>query len=282
MSKDSVANLIRRAIPRSIRNSVRSPSKSFGWLWDSGRFALGGKNELRLDNDMRIICHPRAYKVARAAQFSDPEQREEFQGFLRLCSKGMHLFDLGAHFGLFSLVVARYYGAAVAVDPSPIACKMIETQARLNDCAGRIRILQTAVSDAEQKVTMVASGVFSDGYFKVAHDRPSSELETVNSTTIDSMAVQFGAPTHIKIDVEGHEAAVLRGARSTLSRASPILFVELHNHFVRAEGGDPNEALDELQRSGYRLLGPDGLSIGRDAVLAHPICRVLARRIASA
>jgi FkbM family methyltransferase len=235
-----------------------------------------------LDNEMQIVCHPRAYKVARAAQFADPEQIEEFQSFLRLCSKGMNLFDLGAHYGLFSLVVARYYGAAVAVDPSPIACKMIETQARLNDCAGRIRILQTAVSDAEQKVTMVASGVFSDGYFKVAHDRPPSELETVTSTTIDAMAAQFGAPTHIKIDVEGHEAAVLRGARETLRAASPVLFVELHNGLVQAEGGDPNEALNELQRLGYQLATPQGLPIARDSVLSHPICRVVARRIISA
>ncbi len=190
----------------------------------------------------------------------------------------MRLFDLGAHFGFFSLVVARYYGTAIAVDPSPVACRMIQRQISLNNCSERIQVLQVAVSDSTQLITMVASGVFSDGYFKVDHERPPGELTTSQSTTIDVLSRQFGAPTHIKVDVEGHEASVLRGARETLSSSSPLLFLELHNEMVHSDGGNPTEVLDELERSGYRIFDANESPIEINRILATPICRILARK----
>ena len=67
--------------------------------------------------------------------------------------------------------------------------------------------------------------------------------------TVDQMAAEYGVPTHIKIDMEGHEASVLRGARATLERHSPFLFLELHNEMVQFGGGNPNEALQSDRRS---------------------------------
>lgn len=63
---------------------------------------------------------------------------------------------------------------------------------------------------------MLSAGVFSDGYFRLVKGRSQSELTQTPATTVDQITQQFGSPTHIKIDAEGHEAAVLRGARSTM------------------------------------------------------------------
>ena len=76
--------------------------------------------------------------------------------------------------------------------------------------------------------------------------RLRSELTKTAAVTIDQLADQFGAPTHIKIDVEGHEAAVLLGREKTLSRFAPLPVLELHNEMIRSEGGDPSDVLDEL------------------------------------
>ena len=48
--------------------------------------------------------------VVHAAQIADVEQAEEFRSFVRHCSKAMFLFDIGAHFGVFSLTVAHFGG----------------------------------------------------------------------------------------------------------------------------------------------------------------------------
>ncbi len=94
---------------------------------------------------------------------------------------------------------------------------------------------------------------------------------------IDQMTSQFGPPTHIKIDVEGHEAAVLRGARATLCQFSPVLFLELHNEMVVSGGDNPNVALDELAQLHYDTFAPDGDTIDRGSILVKPIVRIVAK-----
>jgi FkbM family methyltransferase len=155
---------------------------------------------------------------------------------------------------------------------------MIGIQAILNKCADKVQVLHAAVSDANSSIDMLTSGVFSDGYFKVARDRPKNELTQVQAITIDQMAIQFGAPTHIKIDVEGHEAAVLRGARSTLRRFSPLLFLELHNEMLISAGDDPCVTLNELAQLGYETFALGGDAIDTSAILTRPIIRIVAKR----
>jgi len=189
----------------------------------------------------------------------------------------MFLFDIGAHFGIFSLAAAHFGGRAVAVDASPTATRMIEIQNRVNGLESKVRVIRAAVSDAGGVMEMLSSGVFSYGYFKVAGGRSKSELTRVKAVTIDEMADKFGGPTHIKVDVEGHELAVLRGARATLSHSSPVLFLELHNEMVISEGRNPGDVLDELAHLGYAMFGLDGQLVSRDAVLERPISRIVAK-----
>lgn len=265
-------------MPRVARNWLRSPTKSAEWLWDSGRFLFGVTESLEISPSLTIACHPSAYKIFRRDQVDDPDQSAEFRTFISYCSNTMVLYDIGAHFGIFSLAAAGFGGRAIAVDASPAAAHMTGIQANLNKCDDRVQILQAAVSDANSAIDMLNSGVFSDGYFKATSQPAKSELTQVRAITIDQMALQFGPPTHIKIDVEGHEAAVLRGARSTLSRLSPILFLELHNEMVAAAGDNPRFALSELSQLRYDTFTAGGDAIGINAILAQPIIRIVAKR----
>ena len=278
MRADLLKSVIRATVPRPLRNWLRSPSKSTMWLWDASRFYLGTTETLHFPPNWTLICHPHAYRVAYQAQIADPEQREEFENFLLRCSDRMFLLDIGAHFGVFSLAAAHFGGKAVAIDPSPIATRMIARQSALNGLSDSIRIVQAAVSDEGGSVGMVSSGVFSDGYFKIIQGRARSELTRTQAITIDQLVSQYGAPTHIKIDVEGQEAAVLRGGREALDQFSPILFLELHTEMVAAEGGDPSLVLNELTQLGYETFALKGNSLGRDAILQQPIMRIVAAR----
>jgi hypothetical protein len=102
----------------------------------------------------------------------------------------------------------------------------------------------------------------------------------VPATTIDMMVETLGVvPTHIKIDVEGEEAAVIRSGRRTLSSAGgPLLFVELHHAVVGERGGDTRATLELLRECGYVAQVNEGQA-GEDAsVLDALLVRVLARR----
>jgi len=190
----------------------------------------------------------------------------------------MFLLDIGAHFGVFSLAAAHFGGRAIAVDPSPIATRMIAVQSGLNRLSDSIRIIQAAVTNEGGTVDLVSSGVFSDGYFKMIQGKAKSELTQTQAITIDQLVSQYGPPTHIKIDVEGQEAAVLQGGRKALAQYSPILFLELHNEMITSEGGDPNLALDELVQLSYETFALNGNPVKRDFILQKPLIRIIAAR----
>jgi FkbM family methyltransferase len=278
LNSDHFKNIVRALVPRTLRNGLRSPSRSAEWLWDSTVFALGCTKSLQLLPNWSVVCHPHAYKVIYRAQIADPEQAEEFRAFLTHCSEKMLLFDIGAHFGIFSLAAAHFGARAIAAEPSPTATEMIATQSDLNKCTGRIQIVRAAVSDVDGEMGLLNSGMFSEGYFKVSKGRLKSDLTRTHAMTIDHMVRLFGVPTHIKVDVEGHECAVLRGARNTLREFAPVLFLELHNEMILSEGGDPDASLELLSELGYQTFALSGEAIRRDNILKKPIIRIVANR----
>ena len=65
------------------------------------------------------------------------------------CEPGMVLFDIGAHFGAFSLAAIRYGGAGVrvfAVEPSPFAVRLLWVQARVSGPSDGVTLLNAAAA----------------------------------------------------------------------------------------------------------------------------------------
>jgi len=277
MSFEASKAMVRAVVPRSVRNSFRSPAKLAEWLWDSAAYSLGNTRTLEIMPQWSIRCHPEAYRVFLESQVADGSQRQEFLQFASHCSPGMLLFDIGAHFGIFSLAAAHFGGRAVAVDPSRSAIRMIATEAALNQMESRIQMVCAAVSHQSGSLPMLTSGLYSHGYMRFTAHRPDREQTLIEAVSIDDLAQQFGSPTHIKVDVEGYEFAVIQGARQTLRFSRPTLFLELHNQIVRSEGLDPAAILDELDALGYRNLGPDGFPIERKAILERLIIRIVSQ-----
>jgi FkbM family methyltransferase len=276
--------LLRVLIPRSVRNWLRSPSKSFHWAWDEFRYAIGANQTLQIRPGWSLVCHPASYRAAYQAQDSDPEQVAEFDSFIRNSSPGMLLFDIGAHFGLFSLAALHYGGPSarsIAVDPSPMATRFTKLQAGLNRVSDRLHVIQASAGDQSGWQDMVSVGVLASGYYVApSKEHAGAELTRSRVLTLDQLAQEFDVvPTHIKIDVEGYEAAVLRGGKNLLNHTSaPLLFVELHNQIVRDAGGDPADTLALLRAYGYRAFTSDCKPIDQASLLAQPLVRIIASK----
>jgi FkbM family methyltransferase len=267
-----------------VRNWLRAPRRSLDWGWQHTRFLLGTREQIEVRPGLRLVCHPLAYRHSYFAQQTDPLQAAEFDSFVAHCTPGMVLFDLGAHFGLFALAALHYGGPsarAVAVDASPAALRMVQTQARLNNVVERLRVLCACVSDEVGTRGMVAVGPLADGYYvsPTVHT-PASEIKATPTITLDELVHQTGLrPTHVKIDVEGCEDAVLRGGRQLLAGAdAPLVFLELHNALLREQGKEPAAVLDQLQDLDYQLFDLAGAAACRDVLLAMPIARLVAKK----
>ena len=78
----------------------------------------------------------------------------------------MCLFDIGASFGAFSLAAAHFGGKAVAVDPSPIATRLLRVEAQMNGYEPRIRIVEACVGDRIGETEMLSSGISPTATFE--------------------------------------------------------------------------------------------------------------------
>ena len=276
MQLEGIKSTIRILVPRDVRNWMRSPAKALSWAWQSLRFRCGFNDRLEIADRQSLLCHPLVYRASQTAQIRDPEQAAEFHQFVSHCHPGMFLFDVGASFGIFSLACARLGGKAIAIDPSRIATNMIAKQLKLNNLRDSVRVLEVAIGDMDGTIEMLSAGIYSDGYYRYDSRRDKRELKRVTVTTVDRLAEQFGQPSHLKIDVEGYEAAVIRGARELLKRSSTFVFLELHNEMVLASGGELAFCINELLKHGYKIFSAYGAPLSLEQALTPPICRVLA------
>jgi FkbM family methyltransferase len=137
--------------------------------------------------------------------------------------------DVGANLGVVSASVARRLGArgeVLALEPSTQTSLLAAATFALNG-VDNVRLLVAAASDAAGEVTFheapgnsaVASLVeYGFPYLNTWRD------VTVPAVTLDDLGLEDVAA--IKVVVEGHEPAVLRGARATIRRCSPLVVFE--------------------------------------------------------
>jgi FkbM family methyltransferase len=163
-----------------------------------------------------------------------------------LPAAGGVLWDVGAHMGFHTLGFAALVGAAgrvVGFEPNPSNRERLRQNLEKNaDLAARIEILSCALSDREGESAFVVSHdvdsgassmSFLDGTTPAVDPGFSSAWGriVVPLRTVDGLIQERAAPPPdaLKIDVEGAELLVLRGAAETLRAVRPTLIVEAHS-----------------------------------------------------
>jgi FkbM family methyltransferase len=152
--------------------------------------------------------------------------------FVREVQIGHTVYDIGANVGSYTLLAARLVGpdgSVVAVEPLPANLRYLERHVQLNDLEN-VHIVAAAATDRVQTLR-----------FQGTPDRVTSHIAVdgdiiVDGTTVDDLVgAGMGAPDVIKIDVEGAEGDVLRGASRTLASKRPIVFLATHGNAVFEE-----------------------------------------------
>ena len=275
--------LLRRIVPRVVRNWLRSPSQSLAWTWDELNHIVGRDPVISLRPGWSVRAHPAA-RLTFGIALREPDQIAELDAFIASCRPGMVLFDIGAHFGLFSFAALHYGGPtarAVAVEASKGAARVLRLHARLNQVTDRLDAIHAAAAEQPGWRNMLPVGVIANGYYlEPDAGRPARDLVRVRAVTVDSLVDELGkVPTHLKIDVEGTEAGVLQGAHRTLAGdRPPWVFLELHNAICRRAGQDPAVCLAILTQLGYTLQTSEGQPLSAADATEPPLIRLVARR----
>jgi len=140
-------------------------------------------------------------------------------------------YDLGAHVGYMTLVLAHLVGASgqvFAFEANARNRAALERNVANNRWVRGATVVPLAVSDAVGTLTFATFGYSLVGHI-AAHEEPAdAQLNTMPATSLDHFIYheRHPAPNVIKIDVEGAEDRVLNGAARVLADARPVVICE--------------------------------------------------------
>jgi FkbM family methyltransferase len=154
------------------------------------------------------------------------EKQKSLERFIR---PGMTIYDIGAQAGFYTLFFSRLAGdrgKVFAFEPCSYEARFLIDHVRLNNLEN-VRVVQAAVGETRELLPMSSDRGMCENRLG---DDPDATL-MVPTISLDDSGLP--APDLIKMDVEGAEAAVLRGAQGTMREARPVLFVALHGEEQR-------------------------------------------------
>lgn len=142
---------------------------------------------------------------------------------------GSVVYDIGAHAGFFTLLCSRLAGAegrVYAFEPRRENIERLRRNIEANDAAN-VRIVPAAASDRTGEAAFVLHASTLEGSLALSGEPAAARVrtETVDALVSGGMA----PPDFIKIDVEGAEGAVIRGAVRTIDAQRPLLLIEVHS-----------------------------------------------------
>jgi len=159
--------------------------------------------------------------------------------WVRLCTGADNLIiDVGANTGIYSLAAAAVAPKAkvVAFEPISRIADRLRINAQLNSFD--IEIVEKAVSDQSGMLSIFDT---TDGFnYSASLEQPLANTVSypVEVTTIDDFVLGAkgrASVQAVKIDVETHEPAVVRGMRDVLERKRPAILIEILNERIGAE-----------------------------------------------
>jgi FkbM family methyltransferase len=207
-----------------------------------------------------VGSRPVRLKYASSDDIVARNDAQQIQFYLDRVASGSVVLDIGAHYGEYAVLFAALVGArgkVVCFEPDLAALEVLRANIALNRLENRIAVEARAVFDSNEPKQLFArhgnaqsslaraglGGSDSDG------DVERYSIETIR---LDDYILESGlsSPSYIKLDVEGAEINVLRGAQNTL-RSSAVIVCELHP-YAWSEFGTSFEELLEIVRSSGR------------------------------
>ena len=144
-------------------------------------------------------------------------------------ARGARVFlDVGANFGYYSLLAARLgiFDEIHAFEPHPENYKRLLWHIKANNFESVITPHNVGANDAARDMRML-SGENLDGALMRLKDGDIADSVAVKTATLDSLFSFRGRNICVKIDTEGYEAKVLKGAENLLAHNDAFLQVEI-------------------------------------------------------
>ena len=187
--------------------------------------------------------------------------RRDYEGeihfFESILSPGDCVIDVGANFGLYTVLAAKKAGPSgrvLAFEPFPSSFQVLQLNCDLNQLNGTVTLFPCALG-----------AVKGESALSIHSDPGRNSLGSLGKEAVASVKVKVEKLDEIvkqadlekidfiKMDVEGFEAHVLEGGLETLARFKPTLIFELNPSACSRNGENAGEIVRILEAAGYTL-----------------------------
>jgi FkbM family methyltransferase len=161
---------------------------------------------------------------------------------------GARVFDLGAHQGVVALALAHFVGVAgrvIAVEAMRFDAEAAQRNQEINELV-QLTIVNAAVAAECGTLDFVYSG-------RVAWGDLSHPTVQAKATRIDDLALEYGMPAVLFMDVDGFEVEALFGAQAVLE-SRPDCYVEVHSELLLRYGQQAADVLAFFPEDSYDLM----------------------------
>lgn len=194
---------------------------------------------------------------------SDAYEPHVTKMFRQYVKPGMHILDIGANIGYFTMLAAslvKSSGSVMAIEPNPENAKLIELSRRANKF-DQVTIVQAGAGRALG--LLVLNTAYSNGTTSDLSDDPS---QLAYATTVPCLRIDDNVPADkqigfIKIDIEGAEYNALLGASALIKRCHPVIISEFSPGLIEGISGISAQGYVKfILDFGYRvsIVEPDG------------------------
>jgi FkbM family methyltransferase len=184
-----------------------------------------GRMRLRITRHGLLLFNRNDRFIGRCLDLFGESSEDEVAALLKFVRPGQTVLDIGANIGTHTVALAKAVGpqgAVIAFEPQRLVFTTLCANIALN-ALGNVHPLRAGAGETRGTAHVPPQNYDSEGNFGgVSLDRTTGEA--VEVITVDGL--DLAACHLIKVDVEGMEMPVLKGAARTIARHRPILYVE--------------------------------------------------------
>jgi FkbM family methyltransferase len=243
--------------------------------------SLDGTWRVRLTDGTRLEL-PRQSRMTWAVAFTGRYDHAVVARVAEYIEPGTVALDVGASVGLWTVQlgkIAASRGALVwAFEPNPANTAWIRRNIALNDLSGTVTVCEMGLGDTAESLILVGSeyGV-GNGAIELDPQAGTEKHPRIPITLGRLDDVELPARvSFVKIDVEGYEAAFLRGAAELIERDRPVIFGEFAAQWLERRGENLRRTLGQLVDQGYEVMAltrprPKQAWRAAEVVQPHPV-----------
>ena len=257
-------NKIKRIIWEVVRTVTRCIPKGKNFLIYSSLAILGNDYDgvIKVKGGVKFYVN-KITSIKRGLFFLNQYYEKDEENLIRKIVKpGDCVFDLGANFGWYSVMISKLVGnkgRVYAIEMEPELAGELKRTLDINDCKNVV-VENMAVGNEIKDVELFYSKEQGQANFleyMVTFRAPKGEKtikKTVPMVILDSYVKQnnVGKINLIKCDIDGSEIFFLRGAKLVLS-SNPLMIIEAYEFIQELFGFSMKQLIKEIEQYGYEL-----------------------------